>query len=99
MQAQFKYPFTATAVAPATVALGSFVPGKLYRCTSVNAKAKPGADGNPRFTVGMVYMCVANSTATAESSDIPPTFLVDNGFRCVNVGRDAKMKSTFVLAD
>jgi hypothetical protein len=99
MQAQFKYPFTADVTAPATVALGNFIPGKLYRCTSVNTKAKAGHDGQPRFTVGAAYLCVGNATANAESRDVPPVFLIDNGFRCVNVGTDAKMKSTFVLAD
>lgn len=91
------YPLTATTVAPATVAAGEFKPGMMYRCVTPNPKAKKGENGQPRFTAGMVYMCVANATA-GDSRDVPPVFLVDNGFRCVNVGRDSKMKTTFVLA-
>lgn len=94
----FNYPMTAQDVTPANTANGDFQVGHWYVCTSVNAKAKPGADGQPRFTVGMAYLCIRNGTSTSETSDIPPTFLVDNGYAAVNCGRDAKLKTTFRAA-
>lgn len=90
------YPIVPTTTnAPTNTPNGGFVPGQFYICTSVNAKAKPGSNGQPRFTKGSVYMCIKNATSTSETDDTPPTFLVDNGFASVNCGRDAKMKTTF----
>ena len=98
MATKAQYPLNVTAPKISNIALGDFKPGHLYRCTWANPKAKKGEDGKPRFTEGMTYMCVANASSTSETSGRPPVFLIDNGFRCVNVGRDAKMKSTFVDA-
>lgn len=92
------YPTFAAPKTVPVIANGQFVPGNLYRCISVNPKAKPGIDGKPRFTVDGVYMCVANATSVTETSGRPPVFLVDNGFRCVNAGADAKMKTQFIDA-
>lgn len=98
MKAQ--YPLTVTAAAkPAVIVNGDFVPGQLYRCVSVNPKAKKGENGQPRFTEGAVYMCIANATSITETRDIPPTYLVDNNFRAVNCGKDAKLKTAFIDAD
>lgn len=99
MATKAAYPFTVIKQTPVAVAKGAFVPGNLYRCTWANPNAKKGENGQPRFTEGHVYMCIANATSTKESCDTPPVFLVDNGFRAVNVGSDAKIKSTFVDAD
>jgi hypothetical protein len=94
-----QYPLTHIAApAPAPVAVGSFVPGHMYRCVTPNPKAKVGENGLARFTKDAIYMCVANASAATESNDRPPVFLVDNNFRCVNVGRDSKMTTTFIAA-
>lgn len=87
------YPLTST---PANTANGDFVAGQFYKCTFANPKAKKGENDQPRFTKDMVYMCIANASSVSETDDNPPTFLVDNNFRAVNVGSDAKIKSTFV---
>jgi hypothetical protein len=79
------------------VSNGDFVAGNSYRCIETNPKAKPGSDGQPRFTVGNVYLCIKNDSSVAETNGRPPTFLVDNGFASVNCGPDAKLKSKFVL--
>ena len=98
MATKAQYPLNITAPVVSNVKNGEFVPGNLYRCTWANTKAKKGENGQPRFTEGMTYMCIANASSTGETSGRPPTFLIDNNFRAVNVGDDAKMKTTFVDA-
>ena len=98
MATKAQYPLNIAAPTVSTIQNGGFVPGHLYRCKWANPKAKKGENGQPRFTEGMVYMCIANATSTTETSARPPVFLIDNNFRAVNVGADAKIKTTFVDA-
>lgn len=98
MATKAQYPLNITAPKVLNITPGQFLPGHLYRCTWANPKAKKGENGQPRFTEGMTYMCIANASSTTETKDRPPVFLIDNNFRAVNVGTDAKIKSTFVDA-
>ena len=98
MATKAQYPLNIAAPQAQTIKNGDFKPGHLYRCTWANPKAKKGENGQPRFTEGMTYMCIANATSTGETNGRPPTFLIDGNFRAVNVGADAKMKTTFVDA-
>lgn len=91
--------FTKTVVTTVEVPVvqpGQFVLGKKYQCVWANPKAKPGSNGQPRFTVGVDYMTVKNASSVTETSGRPPVFLVDNGFACVSVNADAKIKSLFI---